>query len=87
MKIRTTIIPVTSVILFVTSIVADIHSQRKDTDARLSMYYYRHMCQKRKIIDTADIRVLYAFNALDFKDKNTWIDEGQLKIAKRTGTV
>ena len=82
MKIKTTIIPVTTVIIFATSLVADIHSQRKDTDTRPSAHYFRRMCQNRKTIDNADIRVLYAFNATDIKNKKTWIDEGQLKIAK-----
>ena len=82
MKIKTTLIPVTAVILLVVYFVSDIYSQRKDNYAKLSAFYYKHMCRNRKTVDTADIRVLYAFNATDLKDKETWIDEGQLKIAK-----
>ena len=82
MKIKTTIIPVTTVILFVVSIVADIHSQRKDNGSTPSAFYFKNMSQKRKTIDTAEIRILYAFNAPDLNDKSTWIDEGQLKITK-----
>lgn len=68
--------------MLIGAFIPDIHSQRKDTDAKRSPEYYRWMCQKRKTIDTADIRVLYAFNPTDMKDKDTWIDEGQLKITK-----
>lgn len=57
-------------------------AQRKDTDAKISREYYQSGCMNRKIIGNAYVRVLYAFNAEDFHDKNTWIDEGQLKIAK-----
>lgn len=58
------------------------YAQRKDTDAKNSQDYFRYGCQNRKEIGTADIRVLYAFNPTDINDKDTWIDEGQLKITK-----
>ena len=57
-------------------------AQRKDTDAKISREYYKSGCKNRKIIGNADFRILYAFNAENLQDKNTWIDEGQLKIAK-----
>lgn len=58
------------------------HSQRKDTDAKISRDYYKHGALNRKTIGNADVRILYAFNADDIRDKSTWIDEGQLKISK-----
>lgn len=58
------------------------YAQRKDTDAKNSQDYFRYGCQNRKEIGTADVRVLYAFNPTDINDKDTWIDEGQLKITK-----
>ena len=57
-------------------------AQRKDTDAKISREYYKSGCRNRKIIGNADVRILYAFNAEDLQDKNTWIDEGQLKITR-----
>ncbi len=54
-------------------------AQRKDNDAKVSDYILRH-CKERKVMDKANLRILYAFNALDMKDKSTWVDEGQLKI-------
>ena len=57
-------------------------SQRKDSDAKISINYYRYGCINRKVIDKADLRILYAFNPTDLKDKSTGIDEGQLKIGK-----
>jgi len=36
--------------------------------------------KKRSIIDYASYRVRYALNATDINNRNTWIDEGQLKI-------
>lgn len=35
------------------------------------------------VIDTARIRVLYALNAKDIKDENTYIDLGKLEVGKR----
>jgi len=57
----------------------DCYAQRKDTDAKISDYNIRQ-CRDRKSIGDASIRILYAFNAENIQDKNTWIDEGQLKI-------
>lgn len=57
-------------------------AQRKDTDAKISRDYYKSGCRNRKIIGNADVRILYAFNAENIRDNSTWIDEGQLKIAK-----
>ena len=82
MEYRRKNITVIFTVLFAVILVTDMHSQRKDNYAKLSADYYKNLCQNRKILDTADVRVLYAFNAEDLKDKNTWIDEGQLKIAK-----
>lgn len=56
-------------------------AQRKDSDAKVSEFIIKK-CRERKIMDRADLRILYAFNARDIKDKSTWIDEGQLKIGK-----
>ncbi len=61
--------------------VFNIHAQRKDSDAKVAFDVFRK-CRERMAKDTANIRILYAFNALDVKDKSTWIDEGQLKIGK-----
>ena len=38
---------------------------------------------KRIVIDTANVRVLYALNAKDIKDENTYIDLGKLEVGKR----
>lgn len=81
-KFRKTLVSAIMTAMLASTFVNDIHSQRKETGAKRSPDYYRSMCQKRKVIDTADIRVLYAFNAEDMMDKDTWIDEGQLKISK-----
>ena len=35
------------------------------------------------VIDTANIRVLYALNAKDIKDENTYIDLGKLEVGER----
>ena len=35
------------------------------------------------VIDTANVRVLYALNAKDIKDENTYIDLGKLEVGKR----
>lgn len=59
-----------------------LFAQRKDTDAKISRQYYKYGALNRKTIGTADARILYAFNAENISDKGTWIDEGQLKIAK-----
>lgn len=82
MNLRTTLIRLMAAFLLIGACMPDMHSQRKNNGAKLSADYYKNLCQNRKILDTADIMVLYAFNAEDLKDKNTWIDEGQLKIAK-----
>lgn len=58
-----------------------MQAQRKDTDAKWEKQSTIH-CRDRKVTDTADVRILYAFNALDIQDKDTWIDEGQLKIGR-----
>ncbi len=35
------------------------------------------------VIDTASVRVLYALNAMDVNDENTYIDLGKLEVGKR----
>jgi len=35
------------------------------------------------VIDTASVRILYALNAKDIKDENTYIDLGKLEVGKR----
>lgn len=35
---------------------------------------------QRIVIDTASVRVLYALNAKDIKDENTYIDLGKLEV-------
>ena len=37
---------------------------------------------KATVIGTSNIRILYAFNAKDLKDEDTWIDCGQLLTDK-----
>lgn len=56
-------------------------SQRKDTDAKVALWNFKK-CRERVSTEKASIRILYAFNAENIKDKDTWIDEGQLKIGK-----
>lgn len=58
-----------------------LFAQRKDSDAKISHSNYARVKERKKVAD-ASVRVRYAFNALDLNDKSTWIDEGQLKIAK-----
>ena len=70
------------VLLILTTPKFTMYSQRKDSDAKISREYYRYGCLNRKVIDKADLRILYAFNPVEIKDKCTWIDEGQLKIGK-----
>ena len=46
------------------------------------------VCEKRGydqriVIDTANIRVLYALNAKDIKDEDTYVDLGKLEVGKR----
>ena len=38
---------------------------------------------KRVVVDTANVRILYALNAKDIKDENTYLDLGKLEIGKR----
>ena len=38
---------------------------------------------QRVVIDTAHVRVLYALNAKDIKDENTYLDLGKLEVGKR----
>lgn len=38
---------------------------------------------QRVVIDTARVRVLYALNAVDIKDENTYIDLGKLEAGKK----
>lgn len=58
-------------------------AQRKDTDAKVALWNFKK-CRERVSIGNASTRILYAFNAEDIKDKNTWIDEGQLKLGRNT---
>lgn len=71
-------------LLFITIVAIsgiDCQAQRKDTDAKIS-HYNISRCRDRKSIGDASIRILYAFNAENIRDKSTWIDEGQLKIGR-----
>lgn len=57
-------------------------AQRKDSDAKISHSNYLKAAKKgREKVADASIRIRYAFNPEDIRDKSTWIDEGQLKIA------
>ena len=57
-------------------------AQRKDSDAKISpSNFLRSARGQRDTVCEANVRIRYAFNAEDIKDKSTWIDEGQLKIA------
>ena len=38
---------------------------------------------QRFVIDTASVRVLYALNAKDIKDEDTYIDLGKLEVGRR----
>ena len=38
---------------------------------------------QRMVIDTARVRVLYALNAKNIEDENTYIDLGKLEVGKR----
>lgn len=61
--------------------VLSANAQRKDTDAKVALWNFKK-CRERKSVENANIRILYAFNAENIEDKDTWIDEGQLKIGK-----
>lgn len=69
------------IMLFVFSSSPLAISQRKDTDAKISILNISK-CRDRKMMENAKIRILYAFNAENIQDKSTWVDEGQLKIGK-----
>lgn len=69
------------ILMTVLSGAQDAFAQRKDTDAKISIDTYKIVCKNRKTMGNANLRILYAFNATDLKDKSTWIDEGQLKIS------
>ena len=69
------------IMLFVFSFSPLAISQRKDTDAKVALWNFKK-CRERVSTEKASIRILYAFNAENIKDKDTWIDEGQLKIGK-----
>ncbi|MFG6386777.1 MAG: GLPGLI family protein [Muribaculaceae bacterium] len=69
------------IMLFVFSSSPLAISQRKDTDAKVALWNFKK-CRERVSTEKASIRILYAFNAENIKDKDTWIDEGQLKIGK-----
>lgn len=57
-----------------------MHSE-KDSDAKIShSNYVRLAIGQREKISDANVRIRYAFNVEDIRDKSTWIDEGQLKI-------
>ena len=59
-----------------------LYAQRKDSDAKISHSNYKRAAQLgREKVSDANVRIRYAFNAEDIKNKSTWIDEGQLKIA------
>ncbi|MBD5307999.1 MAG: GLPGLI family protein [Bacteroides sp.] len=59
-----------------------LFAQRKDSDAKIShSNYVRAAIGQRVKVSDAKVRIRYAFNPEDIKDKSTWIDEGQLKIA------
>lgn len=68
-------------LLIVAVFSSNCYAQRKDTDAKVAVWNFKK-CRERVSIGDASIRILYAFNAEDIKDKNTWIDEGQLKIGR-----
>lgn len=38
---------------------------------------------KRIVVDTANVRILYALNAKDIKDENTYLDLGKLEVGRR----
>jgi len=38
---------------------------------------------KRIVVDTANVRILYALNAKDVKDENTYLDLGKLEVGRR----
>lgn len=38
---------------------------------------------QRIVMDTAHVRILYALNAKDIKDENTYVDLGKLEVGKR----
>lgn len=74
--------PLISILLFLVFSVPYAYSQRKDTDAKISVFNNVNAATKgREKVADATVRIRYAFNAEDMSDKSTWIDEGQLKIA------
>ena len=71
-----------AVLIFSFQLPCGLWAQRKDSDAKIShSNYVRSAIGQRVKVSDADIRIRYAFNPVDIKDKSTWIDEGQLKIA------
>lgn len=57
------------------------HAQQKQGSGGCPDPYYRGAIE-RTVIDNADVRVLYALNAKDISNMDTYIDLGQLQIGK-----
>ena len=66
-----------SLLICVLNVVAQ---QKQSTADRPGPYEYGGV--KPTVIGTSGIRILYAFQAKDLKDDNTWIDCGQLLTDK-----
>ena len=56
-------------------------AQQKQSGARVDAR--NSIVCKRKVIDTAELRIKYAWGALDINDPSTYLDLGQLQIGKR----
>jgi GLPGLI family protein len=56
-------------------------AQQKQSGARLDAR--NSIVCKRTVIDTADLRIKYAWGAIDIGDPSTYLDLGQLQIGKR----
>lgn len=77
------IIAIIATLMFVGISTMNLKAQRKDSDAKISHYnYVRAATGEREKVSDANIRIRYAFNPEDINDRSTWIDEGQLKIAR-----
>lgn len=55
-------------LLIVAILSTNSYAQRKDTDAKVAVWNFKK-CRERVSIGDASIRILYAFNAEDIKDK------------------
>ena len=71
-----------SIIIALAALYGHAGAQQKQSGAMLPMNKHNTVLA-RKAIDTADLRILYAWGATDITQDSTYLDCGQLQIGKR----